>query len=481
VGTLVYSTGGIVSLFAWLLWGDFAWQMRDRSVGPVVQLFLKNFGATDTMVALMMTTLPGVLGLIIGPMVSYHSDRHRGRWGRRIPFLLIPAPFVTLAMVGFAYSPTLGHLVHEALGVASPGYERCVLLLFSAFWAVFELAVIIAGPVFGGLINDVVPTVLIGRFYGLFRAVSLGCGIVFNWWLLGSAEKWYFWLFIVVGLIYGAGVVLMCFRVKEGSYPPPPPVELRERWMLPLIPPGLQLYFRECFSQRYYLLLFTANTLVWAAFIPVNTFGLFFAKSVNFSLATYGKLLAVAYVGSFLLAFPLGWLADRFHPLRVGLVSMVLYAVLVWWGAFYIGSPATFAIGHIGCALLSGSWMTGTASIGQRLLPRSKFAQYGSAMGIFTQLGCIWVAPAVGWVLDRTANAPYGTYQFRWIWIDPNAHQVRDLMQHHYRYAYLGGAILMTAAIAAWLVLWLQFQARGGLRGYVAPEPEPKVGSVMGE
>ena len=42
VGTLVYSTGGLVVLFCWLLWGDFAWSMKDRSIQGVVQLLLRN-------------------------------------------------------------------------------------------------------------------------------------------------------------------------------------------------------------------------------------------------------------------------------------------------------------------------------------------------------------------------------------------------------------------------------------------------------
>jgi hypothetical protein len=41
---------------------------------------------------------------------------------------------------------------------------------------------VIANAVFGGLINDVVPPALIGRFFGLFRAVSLLAGIIFNFW-----------------------------------------------------------------------------------------------------------------------------------------------------------------------------------------------------------------------------------------------------------------------------------------------------------
>jgi len=46
-GTLVYTTAGLVVLFCWLLWGDFAWQMKERSVTSVVQLMFLKFQASD--------------------------------------------------------------------------------------------------------------------------------------------------------------------------------------------------------------------------------------------------------------------------------------------------------------------------------------------------------------------------------------------------------------------------------------------------
>ena len=52
VGTLTYTAAGLTVLFSWLLWGDFAWSMKERSVTPVVQLLLKKFQASDTLAGL---------------------------------------------------------------------------------------------------------------------------------------------------------------------------------------------------------------------------------------------------------------------------------------------------------------------------------------------------------------------------------------------------------------------------------------------
>ena len=60
VGTLTYTSAGLALLFSWLLWGDFAWSMKERSVTTVVQLLLKKFGSSDKLAGLFMGTLPGL-------------------------------------------------------------------------------------------------------------------------------------------------------------------------------------------------------------------------------------------------------------------------------------------------------------------------------------------------------------------------------------------------------------------------------------
>ena len=54
--------------------------------------------------------------LLIGPVISYRSDRHRGRWGRRIPYLMLTAPLTAVTMFALAYSPVMGAWLHQQLG-----------------------------------------------------------------------------------------------------------------------------------------------------------------------------------------------------------------------------------------------------------------------------------------------------------------------------------------------------------------------------
>ena len=139
-GTLTYTTAGLLVLFSWLLWGDFAWSVRDRSVGPIVQLLLKKFHVSDTMAGLLMGSLPAIISVVLTPIVSYKSDRHRGRWGRRIPFLLAPTPFIVIGMVGLAFSPGIGAVINQTLGPRSPGADCCILAFIGISWTLFEVA-----------------------------------------------------------------------------------------------------------------------------------------------------------------------------------------------------------------------------------------------------------------------------------------------------------------------------------------------------
>jgi len=439
-GTLTYTTGGLVLLFAWLLWGDFAWSMKDRAVTPVAQLMLRQFKASDFLVGLLVGSLPCAIGFILGPIISVKSDSHRGRWGRRIPFLLIPTPFIALAMVGLAYTVPVSEWLHAFLGPSSPGLAGCRLIAFGFFWTTFEIFQTIAQAVFGGLINDVVPQEIIGRFFGFFRAISLVAAMVFNFWIIGHAEEYFGAIFIGLGLVYGIGFSLMCFMVKEGDYPPPAPRTQAGR--LAFIAP-VKAYMRECFANPYYLWIFLAMTLGLLAGGPINTYSIFYAKSLGMSVEAYGKLLVITYAISFTLSFVLGWLADKFHPLRVGFVSILVYSAVMLWGGFVANTIPMFSFVFIAHGVLTGCFITGTASLGQRLFPQAKFAQFASAAGIASALGYMILPPVVG------------------LWLDASGHV--------YRYTFLGSGVIGVLSFVALFITYRKFLKLGGDKNYSPP------------
>ena len=390
---------------------------------------------------LLIGTLPQALALILTPIVSYRSDRHRGRWGRRIPFLIIPTPIAALSMLGLAFSPEIGTWMHGVLGGSSPGLNPSILVVFAVFWTVFEVATVTANAVFFGLINDVVPKAVIGRFYGMFRAMGLIVAMAFNYWLFGKAETHYTAIFIGIGLLYGVGFTAMCFKVKEGEYPPPAP-----------IPPSraggfvaaVRTYFRECFTRPYFLWIYASVALSWMAMMTANLFNLFFAQSVGMSMDTYGKYLAATFLISFFMSYFIGALADRLHPLRLSLGILAIFAVVMVGGGLLVTDARSFGIALIAYGVLGGSWQTAAASLTMRLFPQSRYAQIDSAKGIVQSFGMMLVGPVMGYFLD--------------------------LSGHDYRHAYMASGIMALLALLTGLVVHAKFMKLGGPKGYVAPE-----------
>jgi hypothetical protein len=569
VGTLAYSTAGLVVLFAWLLWGDFAWSMKDRTVGDVVTLLIHKFDASDTLLTLMLVIVPQVIIIVVQPIISYKSDRHRGRWGRRIPFLLAPTPFAVLSMLGLAFCPFLGSFLTRGAGLSAPAgnvlrittadgsaqdvslakartfqevvdeinrlgtdpntkaakftakfigvkneleltdnskgsgilkvtplggstiasdlgltmpssggkidgiatpalvksigrLDQSTLLFYALFWVTFEVATTVADSVYRGFVNDVVPRPVLGRFYGMFRALSLIAGMIFNEWFFGLSGTHYVAIFVGIGLLYGVGFSVMCFKVKEGQYPPPS--ELPRQASMPAQSSGartvpklaelekdlaasrfaaIQSYFRDCFTHPYYFMVFAAIILPNLAFIPINTFNLYFAQSLGMTNGEFGHYKAIYFGISLLQTVPLGWLVDKYHPLRVSIVALILHGAASLWGGLFIHGTHTFALAYIATGTLSGTWFTATASMALVLMPKIKFAQYYSAMAAIQSLLVILFNLGAGKVLDLT--------------------------HHMYRLTYLSGGIFDILGLISTIIVFRMFLKLGGTRAYVAP------------
>lgn len=439
-GTLTYTTGGLVALFCWLFLGDFSWAMRDRSVGPIASWYLSQIGVPNLVFALLLSSFPALVNLVFVPIISVKSDRHRGKRGRRIPYLLITTPIAMFGMIGLAVSPLIAGWVHGHF----PGQSEIVVatVCFAVFWAAFEFASLGGQAVFGGLINDVVPQPVLGRFHGVFRAISLLDGIIFNYWIMGLVPTHYTLILLSIGVFYGISFMWVCFKVKEGTYPPPPPpVQAEKPFMGWLI--ELRSYFRECFGNSYYLLLFAFMMCGWGALLPINAFAIPYANSLGIDMTRYGHSVALTYAISLGLAYFLGWLADLFHPLRLAMATLVLYALVAFWGGLYAATEKTFLVAYVLHGVISGAYLTGTASLAQRLFPRAKYAQFASAIGILSAPVFMVMAPVVGMVIDGSGG----------------------VFRHCFT---IGGGVAVTG-LGLSLFVHRRFMKLGGPKNYVAP------------
>lgn len=441
VGSLTYTTGGLALLFLWLLGGDFGFWFKERAVPPTVQLLLRQYHASDLLVGLLLTTLPQALALVTNPVVAHLSDRHRGRWGRRIPFLLATTPVAVVAMCGLAFGPPLGRWLHQVLGAFSPGETVSVLTVLGLFWTVFEFCTVVCNALLIALITDVVPKEVIGRFFALFRVASLGAGMVWSYFLLGKAEEHYSAIFLLLAAVYGASFGLMCLKVKEGELPPPPPAA--PRGLARGFVNGAGVYLKDCLANPYYRWIYLASALSVMAFIPVNTYALYFAQSLEMSMDAFGKYGTVMLAISLVQAYPIGWLVDRYHPLRLTLIALACFSACALTAFFCIRTTGEFGFMYVLCGVMGGFWATAWAPLATMLFPRDKFGAFYAVLLVANALGQMLIALLCGWMLDR--------------------------LDHDYRFIYLWASGLALLGLLAYAIVYRRFLKLGGVRNYVAP------------
>jgi maltose/moltooligosaccharide transporter len=102
-GTLRYDRRQLLVLFFWLMWNDFSIMMIEQ-IGNLNGFLMKDHGATYTQMALL-GSIGGFILPWINPWVSTWSDRHRGNYGRRRPFLFVATPFFALFLALIPFMP----------------------------------------------------------------------------------------------------------------------------------------------------------------------------------------------------------------------------------------------------------------------------------------------------------------------------------------------------------------------------------------
>jgi Na+/melibiose symporter-like transporter len=382
------------------LFGEFAIAFRDRSAIPGVMELLRQHHASDTMIAVLVSALPALLGCVLVPIVGFRSDRFRSRWGRRLPFLMGITPVAALVLVALGNCTTFGRVTDQLLGSMSPGADTCVLAWFCLFWTVFEGVALVTVALYAGLVNDIVPRPVLGRFYAGFRIVSLIAGILFNLWIFRLTEHHLREVFLGIGLFFGIACMLMCVRIKEGEYGPP---AVDGQDVMTWRAMG-RAYWRECVSDRYFLLVFLALTASELTFMPFNTFSQLYAESLGMDKAQLGKLLATSYALSIGLSSVIGWMVDRYSAASVTVWTMGLYLSVACGGFLAVHDLQSFSIVYVLHVVVAGTYYTAAASLPMVLFPRARFLQFDGAKRVLFSTSNIVLSFLLGPMLDSTSH-----------------------------------------------------------------------------
>ncbi|XP_050214135.1 sucrose transport protein SUC2 [Mercurialis annua] len=118
---------------------QFGWALQLSLLTPYVQLL----GIPHTWAAFIWLCGP-VSGMLVQPIVGYHSDRCTSRFGRRRPFIAAGAAFVAVAVFLIGYAADLGHLSGDSLD-KSPK-TRAIAVFVVGFWILDVANNMLQGP-----------------------------------------------------------------------------------------------------------------------------------------------------------------------------------------------------------------------------------------------------------------------------------------------------------------------------------------------
>lgn len=275
VGTLTYTKAGLFGVFSWLLWASLCFQLFENSGGPedTLGLYLQhNYHVSNVQINVLFNLIPQLMGVIMTPIISFKSDRTRSRWGRRIPYIAFAVPFLCAFSVLVGFSDDFLRFFKATLGPESwISPFTAAMVVIGALTVGFTFFNEFVGTVYWYLFADVVPRAFLGRYMALFRTVGVAAGLITNLLIRPYQLTHLKAVHSGVALLYFIGFGLLCWRVKEGEYPPVIDVTRNT----PVWQQG-RIYFRECFTHRVYVLFYlvTATTMLARGLLPAGVFGL---------------------------------------------------------------------------------------------------------------------------------------------------------------------------------------------------------------
>ena len=423
---------------------QFAWQMRIILSGPVTE----SLGASPFLYGLIWLAGP-FTGMVVQPIVGALSDKTVSPFGRRRPYLLGGAIIASIALWIFPNSQNVAVALESATGIELPIWMG-LLVAAIMIWIIDACINVAQGP-YRALIPDVVPqeqhsvaNSYISLAIGLGSVVAAGMAPflkwAFNYQMSINAQ------FIMGALAFTLAMLWTCITIKEHQVDKKQD-EKQETIKNTNFIDSLKEFFamspevsKICLMQ-FFTWIGTMCMMIFFTQYSVHT--LFGVPDLTTASETANRLYEDAVVNGtnfssicfaifnfvcFIVAIPIGVLAGKYGNKKVHIIS-ILSMILAYLGmAFTVN---TFAV-----AALMGLAGIGWASI--CALPFAMLSQYikpgteGSVMGIFNIFIAgpqVFVCTLVAWFISKCA-------------FDMGD----DLVNYHWEYAFLVGAVCLLAA-----------------------------------
>jgi MFS family permease len=423
-GTLSYTKKGLFMLFAWLLWGDFCYTMMEVIIPSIIPLKLNSLGASSTLMTILLSTLPSLLNTTICPWVSFKSDNHRGRFGRRIPFILYSMPFLVISLFLIGFSSQLGSWLHDIfLSGGTISRTAVILGLLAIFLCMFDLFNMFVTSVISCLFNDVVPNEFLGRFMAWLRLVGVISSAAYQFFIFQYALSHMTEIYVAAGILYLVGFGVMCFKVKEGTYPP-----VVDDGEPPSLRKDIKSFAKTCFTIPYYWNIFL-STAFGAVSASIGIFLVFFQQSMGMELGMIGTFNGIQMLVLVPMLFFVGRLVDRFNPVRTEAYLAAFNLCIPLFGCVWIFASAPDS--QVYFWVLIGVTCLGalSASMGQcatlprfmLMFPSQDFGQFCGAQALVRSAAVMVGGLLAGIYLDVIKRFVTGdelaAYRFIYPWI----------------------------------------------------------------
>jgi maltose/moltooligosaccharide transporter len=408
VGTLKYDQRALVILFFWLMWNDFSYFLIE-GVSGVGQFLMRDQGATFTQMAMI-----GSIGFFlpwINPIVSTWSDRHRGKWGRRRPFLFFATPFFAFFLAIYPYMPTFYHWLLRFpwfVGVSHHFPMKGPIIFLAVCSFISNLFNAVMQAIFSYLYWDVVPESHMGRFQSLSKNVTLLSGLFCSFVLFALAEHHLKAVYVGTAFFCAVVYLVSVWQIKEGEYPPP------DRHKKGGLVAPVRAYFVECFGERYYVWVFVASLLVQFGNAGNTYQNYYLHYDLKMDLVAIGLLRGwtnVVTVGfGAICGFAIGTMTDRLKPVRL-MGSLYLLQAILFVASFYLVHNYRTAL--ISACVVSVVQFAQGVVIGAftvEIFPREKLGQFCSAQAVFYQFTLHLAGPFIGMFYDHLNNNRFGFF-----------------------------------------------------------------------
>ncbi|MGB8355897.1 MAG: MFS transporter, partial [Chthoniobacteraceae bacterium] len=397
-------------VFFWLMWNDFGITLIEQ-IGSLNSFLMRDLGAS-----FMQMTLIGSVGAFvlpwINPIVSTWSDRHRGKYGRRRPFLFFAAPFFAVCLASYPYMPGLyRYLMHHyhwmvTLSAHFPMKGEIIFMGISSLISGVFNGVLLA--IFSYLYWDVVPLSVLGRFQSLSKIVAMIAALIWSFFIFGHGQTGQHprAVYVCTAIFALTIYLISVWQIKEGEYPPPDQHK-KGGFIAPV-----RAYFVECYSQPYYMWIFVASWLYQTGNLAGMYQQFYLKEDLHMNLTMVGAIngwvnLATTGFGM-LFGFYIGGITDKLKPVRLVGPSYFILAATVF-GAFLFITGEWSAVGW-GIARNAVSFGQGIiiGALTAELFPREKLGQFCSAQAVFYQVLNAIANPFIGDLFDHLKNNRLG-------------------------------------------------------------------------